>query len=91
MNVTLLIALLLVGLLIFLIATGKNCLTGSRENYGGPVKKIRQIPFQNCQAICNTYYERCMQDFGDIAADQCWRRFKENCPSECYYSYRQRL
>jgi len=62
-----------------------------RENYGGPVRNIKKIPFNDCQRICNTYYQGCMQDYASLDSEWCRERFGENCVRECYYSSSQRL
>lgn len=63
------------------------------ENYGGQVKKIRKIPFNECARICSTYYESCVRESRGEDAGFCYERFGPNghCVAECYYSNYQRM
>lgn len=85
MDTTIWVLLAVIAVIVVLIVLNR------KEHYGGPVKNIRKIPFNNCQQICNTYYTSCMRDYGSIDAEWCRERFQTNCLSECYYSKYQRL
>ena len=64
-----------------------------RENYGGPVKRIRRIPKGDCYALCGQYYEACMAPHYEgrlIDAGMCMRN-RDNCISVCNYSDFQRM
>lgn len=61
------------------------------ENYGGPIKNIKQIPHHNCEEICDTYYNDCMNKYGYMSVDNCYNRFKLHCPLECDMSAYNRL
>lgn len=65
----------------------------TQENYGGKVKKIRKIPFNECARICSTYYESCIRDGRGEDAGFCHERFGQNgtCVKECYYSNYHRM
>ncbi len=67
--------------------------TGSKEYYGGQIKKIRKIPFNDCARICNTYLQDCLSKYQYNDAGWCQQRFGEHgtCVSECYYSNFQRM
>jgi len=58
----------------------------TRELYG-PVKNIKQIPFNRCADICEGYYQQCIKDFR-YAGDPGWceNQFRKACVMECYYS-----
>jgi len=83
----------LLALIIFLVMYAWNNREQNREGYGGPIKRIRRIPKEDCYAICGQYYNDCMAphyqgryiDFGD-----CHRR-RDNCISVCNYSDFHRL
>lgn len=62
----------------------------SREGYGGPVKNITQIPFNNCAKICESYRNRCEYVYGDIDMGLCVNTMN-SCLAECYYSSAHRL
>ncbi len=55
-----------------------------KENYG-EMKNIRQIPFNDCRRICETYHSKCVSDFIDADPTWCDRRL-EACTAECYYT-----
>jgi len=61
------------------------------EGYGGPIRNVQKIPFSNCVAICDNHYAHCMKDYGDVDPERCFRRYKEGCPAECYYSVSHQL
>lgn len=63
----------------------------SVEGYGGPVKNIKHIPFNDCKRICEGYYQRCMEELGPDGAYACQRLYTEGCLPECYYSHSHRL
>lgn len=79
----------------------------AREHYGGPVKnKTYKYPLkdsydqvlnrpenliQSCLLTCDTYYLRCMYDYGNVDPQMCQTRYKEMCRSECVYSNKHRL
>ena len=69
------------------------CMSKTRENYGGKVKKIRKIPFNDCVRIINTYLVRCLEDnkYGDPGF--CYERFgpRGTAIQECYYSNYHRV
>ena len=67
---------------------------GTKEYYGGQVKKIRRIPFNSCAQICNGYLRKCLADnysTGDTM--WCHERFGSQgaCVSECFYSNHHRF
>jgi hypothetical protein len=64
--------------------------SNSRENYGGPVKKIQRIPLSTCYGLCQQYYDGCMAQYQYIDADDCERRYK-SCLNVCRYSDYQRM
>ena len=63
------------------------------EKYGGQIKKIRKIPFNECARICSTYYQSCIESSRGEDAGFCYERFgpRGTCESECYYSNYQRM
>jgi hypothetical protein len=61
------------------------------ENYGGPIKNIKRIPFNNCQLICNGYYKKCMDEYGGNDAGWCAEQFSDACVGECKYTDYHRL
>lgn len=63
------------------------------EKYGGQIKKIRKIPFNECARICSTYYESCINSSRGEDAGFCYERFgpRGTCILECGYSNYQRL
>jgi hypothetical protein len=65
----------------------------TKENYGGKVKKIRRIPFNDCARICEGYKRDCLSKYSGTDAGWCHERFgpQGTCVSECYYSYSQRM
>lgn len=66
---------------------------GSRECYGGKIKKIRKIPFNDCVRIAKTYHDACVASSRGEDAGFCDRRFGPNgtMVQECYYSNYQRM
>jgi hypothetical protein len=83
--------LIIFGLIMFLSTTVINLNNCFKEGYGGPIKNIKNIPFNDCERICDTYYQGCMKDYGDLDANWCHQRFKENCVMECYYTPYHRM
>jgi len=65
----------------------------TKENYGGKVKKIRKIPFNEGARICATYYESCVRESRGEDAGFCYKRFGPGgtCESELYYSNYHRM
>ena len=65
----------------------------TKEYYGGQIKKIRKIPFNDCARICNTYLQDCIKKYNNTDAGWCYERFGPmgTCVSECYYSNHQRM
>jgi hypothetical protein len=64
-----------------------------RENYGGPIKRLRRIPKNDCYRICGQHYTACMAPYYQgrlVDAEMCQRR-RDNCISVCNYSDFQRL
>jgi hypothetical protein len=78
---------MVVALALFLIFF----VTRRKERYGGPVKKVRKIPFNDCKMICESYYNKCVRDFANADPGFCEERFRQACVSECYYSNYQRM
>ena len=62
-----------------------------KERFGGDVKAIRKIPFNDCERICEGYYQKCLYDFKDADPSWCEERFRNACVSECYYSNFHRI
>ena len=62
-----------------------------REGYGGMIKNIKKVPFNDCVRICDTFYQTCMATDGQVDPGKCYARFKESCPTECVYSSYERL
>jgi hypothetical protein len=83
-NVVVAIVVVLVVVIVYLTRP-------KRENFGGVIKKIRHIPFNDCKRICEGYYQKCIVDYKDADPSWCERRFRQACPSECYYSVYQRM
>jgi hypothetical protein len=77
-------------LLVVLVALVVVWWPKGKERYGGPVKNITHIPFNNCERICSSYYDRCMNVYGDMDAGVCSNTFN-SCVGECYYSSAHRL
>lgn len=77
------IVLLLIAIL--LILNNKRI-----EGYGGPVKRIRRIPKNDCYGICKQYYNDCMRMYSHIDSNFCLTKLN-NCIKSCYYSDFQRL
>jgi len=61
-----------------------------RENYGGPIKKIRRIPKNTCYDICGQYYRDCMSRSWSTDAGLCDNRYR-NCVAQCNYTDFHRL
>lgn len=78
--------LILVAAVIFVVW---SC-SSKRENYGGPVKKLRRIPKNACYNICAQHYRGCMVQHGHIDAGTCSNRYN-NCVSVCNYTDFHRL
>jgi hypothetical protein len=87
-NLGLLSIVLLVVAALFLFS-----MVGSKEYYGGKIKNIKKIPFNDCARICNTYLEGCLRDNKYANPGACYTRFgpQGTCVSECYYSNYQRM
>lgn len=68
-------------------------MVGSKEYYGGKVKNIKKIPFNDCARICNTYLVACLEDNKYANPGACYTRFATGgtCEKECYYSNYQRV
>ena len=64
--------------------------SGTRENYGGAIKRIQRIPKNTCYSLCDQYYGRCMQEFQYVDAGSCKVRHS-NCMATCRYTDFQRL
>lgn len=62
----------------------------SRENYGGPIKRIRRIPRTTCHNICGQYFNNCMAQYKYTDAGLCDRRYW-NCIAQCDYTDFHRL
>ena len=78
---------LIVIIAIVLTIVTKN----KRENYGGPVKKIRRIPRTECHNICEQYYRDCMSKYGHIDAMYCQNTIYTNCIRNCDYTDYHRM
>lgn len=67
--------------------------TSTKEYYGGQIKKIRKIPFNDCERICKTYLADCLKKYSNTDPGWCHERFGTfgSCVSECYYSNFQRM
>lgn len=61
------------------------------EDYGGPIKNIKRIPFNNCSLICNGYYKKCLDEYGGNDAGWCAEQFSDACVAECKYTDYHRL
>jgi hypothetical protein len=87
------VAILIVVILLVLMFSMAGSRSYGRENYGGKIKNIRKIPFNDCQRICDTYLKDCLSKYGSNDAMWCHERFGQmgTCVSECYYSNYQRL
>jgi hypothetical protein len=62
-----------------------------RERFGGVIKGIRHIPFNDCKRICGTYYDKCVQDNKDADPGWCEEQFLNACVAECYYTPYHRI
>lgn len=83
------------SILIILVVVVSVCilsLVGTKEYYGGKVKKITKIPFNDCVRICKTYLSACLEDNKYADPGGCYRRFGTGgtCETECVYSNYQR-
>lgn len=85
------LCIIVVCIVFFIIFFVKFNSKKEQENYGGPTRNIKQIPYYDCVDICDTYYNDCMQKYGFMAADNCHNRFKLHCPLECDMSAYNRL
>jgi len=61
-----------------------------RENYGGPIKVLRNIPITTCEKVCENHFVNCMRITRNTDADLCDRR-RSACKAICRYSDFQRL
>jgi hypothetical protein len=68
-------------------------MVGSKEYYGGQVKNIKKIPFNDCVRIADTYLKSCLRDNKYANPGACYDRFGPQgwMVSECYYSNYQRM
>lgn len=57
------------------------------EKYGGPVKRIRNIPASECETVCRGHYHNMISSG---RADEAATRYR-NCIAECKYSDFHRL
>lgn len=62
----------------------------SRKEGYGAMRNIKQIPFNDCRRICETYHKKCVSDFALADPSFCDRKL-EACTAECYYTPYQRL
>jgi hypothetical protein len=85
-RVILILVSIILGLYLF-------SLYGTKEYYGGKIKNIKKIPFNDCVAIAKTYYDACRKSSRGEDAGQCEQRFgpKGTMVQECYYSNYQRM
>lgn len=67
--------------------------SSTKEYYGGKIKNIKRIPFNNCERICGTYLQDCLNKYQHNDAGWCHERFGPmgTCVSECYYSNHHRM
>lgn len=67
--------------------------TSTKEYYGGKIKNIRKIPFNDCQRICGTYLVDCLAKYRGTDPAMCYERFGPmgTCVSECYYTQYHRM
>jgi hypothetical protein len=89
MNVTKIFVILSILLLLLLLFS----YAGAKEYYGGKIKKIRRIPFNDCVRICGTYLTDCLSKYGANDAGWCYERFgmQGACVAECAYSSHHRM
>lgn len=82
--------LLIVGCIVLIALLS---FVSTKEYYGGKIKKIRKIPFNECARICETYRVSCLRDGREEDAGFCNERFGPGgfCVQECYYSNYQRM
>lgn len=85
MKICVVVGTIIIVFLLFLLMKANT-----KENYGGPVKRIHRIPLNTCYDTCQQYYSNCMAQYQYIDATDCSRRY-ENCMSVCRYSDFQRL
>lgn len=78
------------GVVIFLLCWLTTLTTNYREGYGGQVKNIKKIPFNDCVRICKSYRDGCLRQFADTDAMECIKGM-DHCAAECYYSSAHRL
>lgn len=63
------------------------------EGYGGPVKRIKNIPKNDCYSLCDQYYNDCISPHFEgryVDFSLCIRR-KQACISNCNYTDFHRL
>jgi hypothetical protein len=61
-----------------------------RDHYGGPVKVIKKVPFNNGVNIAQQYYKDCMSRYGGYDSDYCRKMYNSKL-LEVYYSSFQRM
>lgn len=72
------------------VVTGIILWRRRREHFGGVIKGIRTVPFNDGVSICKQYRDKCYQDFRDADPHFCNTRYN-NCVSELYYSNFHRI
>lgn len=83
--------LILVG--VILLALILFSTVGSKEYYGGQIKNVRRIPFNDCARIIEGYRRDCWKKYSGTDAGWCEERFGPTGSAilECYYSNSHRL
>lgn len=76
---TIIIILIVVILLYYLLRENS-------ENYGGPIKVIRDIPRNTCYHICQSNFHNCAKGVKNIGLGEtdCQQRYKD-CLHTCVY------
>ena len=64
--------------------------TTQRESYGGPIKVIRRIPQNECNTICENYFNDCLRITRLTDYNLCESKLRA-CKAICKYSNFQRL
>ncbi len=65
----------------------------TKEHYGGKIKNIKKIPFNDAARIAQTYLKKCLEDNKYAEPGLCYNMFGPQgwMVSEAYYSNYQRM
>lgn len=68
-------------------------MVSSKEHYGGKIKNIKKIPYNDCVRIAETYLKACLRDNKYANPGSCYDRFGPDgwMQAECRYSNYQRM